>query len=652
MCGIAGIFHYAEPDRPVDEQLLRRMTRVLAHRGPDGEGIFVDGAVGLGHRRLAIVDPTPTGAQPMTSSEGALPGASTLVYNGEFYDHRRFRDLLEARGHRFRGSSDTETLLNLLRERGPGALADIAGIFSLAFWDSGARRLVLARDALGVKQLYIHDDGRRVLFASEIKALLASGDVARALDPEALNEYLHFHTPLFDRTFFAGIRQLRQGEYVEYGRNGARTRRYWHLGGFEPRRETPAENVEALRGMLERVVRDQLMSDVPVGGFFSGGIDSSAIAAFSRSAGTRLQLFGVHFDQPGVIDERPFQESAARSLGLDLSLTTVSGADFPQELARNLYFQDQPVIGAAMFPMAAVSKLAASRVKVCLGGQAADELFGGYARYALARPTQVVSSWFAGRRALPGASAATGPRTGNRVGGNLVKQLTDWRNLRRLAGLVSDFGDWKQRYFDLFVKTPEERWRGLFADRGLVSRTHAFETFSDTIDRSPAPDPADRILHWDLQTYLPGLFQQDDRMSMANGLESRVPFADPRVVRFAFHTPFERKIRGGATKWVLRQAVSDHIPSEVLNRRKVGFDTPTEHWMRNLHRDFVRDTLSSSKARSRGLLRTAAVTRLVDRPDESLWTDLIWKVLNVEVWANVFLDGARPGHDLEVTRAA
>ncbi len=627
MCGIAGIFHYADACA-ADVATVTRMTRSLAHRGPNGEGIFTDGPVGLGNRRLAIVDLSPTGHQPMQTADGG----ATLTYNGEFYNHRSFRARLEGHRVRFRGSSDSETLLYALATYGPGVLTHVAGIFGLAFWDKRHHRLILARDPLGVKQLYYHDDGRRIVFASEIKALLHCADVPRDLDPEAVNEYLHFHTPLFDRTFFRHIKQVRAGEYVEISRAGLRRKIYWETDGFQPREERAEDTIERLRVLLQEVVGEQLMSDVPVGAFFSGGIDSSAVAAFATRSGYRPRLFGVHFTAPEVIDERPYQESAAKALGLDLQLTTVDGADFPDEFMKLGYYQDQPVIGPALIPMYHVSRLAAGQVKVCLGGQAADEIFGGYARYALIHPARVVRSWFSrDATATPPGPAA------NPVGHNLLKQVADIKNLRRAFRTVGARG-WRDRYFDNFAKVPESVWRALLPSPELVSRSRARALYLDGVERSPAIDPGDKILHWDMQTYLTGLFQQDDRMSMANSLESRVPLADPRVVRLALHTRFDLKLLGGATKWVLRRAVSDVIPAEVLGRRKVGFDTPAEGWMRDRHPGFVRDLLLSRAAAERGLYDRKAVATLLDAPGTLHWFDIVWKLASIEAWASTFLD--------------
>jgi len=626
MCGIAGVYHYADQGTEADRDVVTRMTNSLAHRGPDDVGVVIDGPVGLGNRRLAIVELTKAGRQPIRA------GLSLITYNGECYNHGTFRARLRAKGRNFQGRSDTETILHLIDEYGPSCLAELVGIFGLAFWDGRNRRLLLARDPLGVKQLYFHDDGTRVVFASEIKAILQYPGVERIADVRAINDYLHFHTPLDDRTFFAGISQLRPGEFIEVTHRGLRRQTYWRTDGFQPVETDPDSAVLALKQLLRDVVKDQLMSDVPVGAFFSGGIDSCAVASFAKQSGNPPRCFGVHFSNQGVIDERPYQEAAAQALGLELELTTVDGRSFPDDMSKLMYYQDQPVIGAAMIPMYYVSQLASRSVKVCLGGQASDEVFGGYARYALIHPGRMIRSYAWPRSAGSQSDPQSAP-----IGGNLLKQLLNRRNLSRASRLLRP--GWTRRYFDNFAIVPERNWLSVF-DPKVVSRSEARQQFEDGIRRSPAIDPGDKVLHWDMQSYLPGLFQQDDRMSMANGLESRVPLADPRLVRFALHTPFDLKLRAGATKWILRQAVADVIPEKVLNRRKVGFDTPAESWMRGPHQGFVRDLLLSSKARSRGWWKPAGIEAALSDTGSPRWFDVVWKLVCIETWASVFLDGS------------
>ena len=478
MCGIAGIFNYADRERAVDRDLLVRMTRKLAHRGPDAEGFwFGDAAspnIGPGHRRLSIVDLSETGAQPMATDDRT----GQLSYNGEFYNHLEFRERLAASGTRFRGTSDSETLLRLMEREGPDALHDTSGIFAFAWWDGRTQALTLARDHMGVKQVYFHDDGRRIVFASEIKALLEDPTVPREPDAEGISQYLHFHTALFDRTFFRDIKAVRAAHYMRVTRYGANMRCYWKLDEPPAAARRDPGRVEELREELTAVVGRQLMSDVPVGSFFSGGIDSSAIAAHATQAGKRPMCFGVHFTGQGVTDERPYQEAAAKALGLDLQLITMDGSTFPEDFRRLMYHQDEPVIGSAMFPMSKVSELAARNVKVCLGGQAADELFGGYARYALGRPAQVLRSWFTGRQVEGGASAGPSRRAGRRQSS---RQFAEGGTLYRLARNARHLAHWETSYFEHFAKVPQDTWRRVLAEREFCSREQSRQLFHDTV---------------------------------------------------------------------------------------------------------------------------------------------------------------------------
>jgi asparagine synthase (glutamine-hydrolysing) len=619
MGGIAGIYHYAEPDRAIDRSLLERMTRTLAHRGPDDEGFYVRGNLGFGHRRLSIVDLSLTGAQPMSSEDGTY----SITYDGEFYNHASFREKLCARGHRFRGTSDTETLLHLMKDSGPDALSEVTGIFGFAYWNSHERRLTLARDPLGVKQVYYHDDGRRIVFASEIKALLQCPDVPHEPDLDGINQYLYFHTALFERTFFRDIRQLRAGEYLEVGPYGARLRSYWVINDFTRFNEAPVRIVQKLCDQLAEVVKDQLMADVPVGALFSEGFESTAVAAYAARHGKSPTCFGVHFTGQGIPDERPDQEAAARALGLELQLITMDGSTFPDDLKRLMYHQDEPVIGPAMFPKFYVSQLASHNVKVCLGGQAADEIFGGYARYA---------------------QTGSNNRTAE-TGGNF-RQLGDWHRINRLVNNTSNPVNWEKRFFENFAKLPEASWAEVFQSPIFYSRERCHQLFHETVNRSPATGAADKIMHWDTQTYLPGVFHQDDRMSMAAGVESRVPFADPRLVRFAFRAGFDVKSCGGDAKGILWQAVADVLPQSVLTHCKVNFDTPAELWMKGQHSDFLRDVLQSKRASERGFWNCRTIDNLLSHNNTTGWFDVVWKVLCIETWASIFLDGSSDGASL------
>ena len=406
-----------------------------------------------------------------------------------------------------------------------------------------------------------------------------------------------------------------------------RFQRYWSIPDLPPSPEDATRTEEQLLDRLPGIVGDQLMSDVPVGVFFSGGIDSSAVAAFGRKRLSNLRGFGIHFSHEGVVDERPFQESAAKALGLPLDLVTVGPDSFPDEFPRLMRQQDQPVIGTAMVPMFHVSRLARSQVKVCLGGQAADELFGGYARYAVC---QSMGAALRGTGTSSGAGAT-------RVGGNLLKQLRSARNLGRLARSLSRGTDWRGRYFDVVAVVPQATWHSVL-DPTMADRSLAESQFREGTAGPGSVDGPNAAMRWDARTYLPGLFQQDDRMSMANSLESRVPFADPRMVEFAFSIPSSLKIRSGASKWILRRMLKDVLPLDVLNRRKAGFDNPVEQWVAGPHRGFLREVLLSQRARERGFFDPRGVERWLESDGRRYWFDVAFKLLSIEVWAREFMD--------------
>jgi len=634
MCGIAGIYNYREGD-PADADLVARMGEIIRHRGPDDSGVYVRGSVGLSHRRLSIVDVSPAGHQPMTNEDGT----AWIVYNGEVYNHQDFAADLKAKGHTFRGHSDTETILHLIEEEGTAAFAKLAGIFGFGFWDEREQRLYVARDPLGVKQVYYHDDGTRILFASEIKALLADPSVQARLEPRALNQYLHFHTPIDDLTFFQGIRVIPPGHYLEVDRSGVRVSRYSPLEDYTRTSDSVEQRVEQLRDLLRRVTASQLMSDVRVGCFLSGGIDSSSIATFASQEIAREDFiaFGCFYPGSSVTDEHPYAEQVAKTLGIELSHVQPDPGQLAELLPRVVWHQDEPKIGAAMASMWFVSELAAKSVKVCLGGQGGDEIFAGYARFSMVHPLQNLGAAIVGRVLGRGESKVR----------NTVQRQASGRNLSRMLRALRPAGGWRARYFNTFAMLPEEPLLRLFRhDPELVSRRAAFDDFQQLADRCPSREPLNQALYWDMKTYLPGLFAQDDRISMAHGLETRVPMADPRVVAYALTLPPEDKLHGLATKWILKEAVAPVIPEWVLNRRKEGFATPLEEWLEGPLRDLVRETLLGDAAKQRGLMDTAEVGRWLDRstPRHSLWEQIVWKLLNIELWHRLFVDGAQSAY--------
>jgi asparagine synthase (glutamine-hydrolysing) len=612
MCGIAGVFDRG--GTPADGALLERMAAALAHRGPDGDGFYIDGSVGLAHRALRIIDLSDAAFQPMT-----LPDSdSWLVFNGEIYNYVELMAELQARGQQFRSHSDTEVVLAAYRAWGVECLSHFNGMFAFALWDRARRRLFLARDRMGIKPLYYWWDGRRLAFASEIKALLCHPAIKAEPDGAAIAEYWRAMYTMGSHTWFAGIQRLLPGEHMLVDRRGMQVRRYWDLPDHEdgPGR-SEASYVEETRALLEDSVRLCLRSDVPVGAHLSGGVDSSAITALlsRRLAPTALKTFSGAFDAGPDYDERRYIGAVAQRYGTDHYETVPTPEDLPATLPRLVWSLDEPVAGPGAFPQYFVCKLTRqSGVIVVNGGQGGDELFGGYFGYLPAYLRSLVQSLR--RRPSPDLLAAL-LGDGLRVAAQPALREAAWEAFgsgRRgrlrpdAAGALPPFFGPTLRRLD-YTPTARETPAG---ERSILGDALAF----------------------DLRHYLPALLQVEDRVSMAWSLESRVPLLDYRLVELAMRIPPHLKLRGLETKRILRRAVADLLPPIVAERRdKKGFPTPIGPWLR--------ETLLGPDALARDLFDPAAVTTLLDdhvagRGDSSR---PLWMMLNTHLWFKQFVEG-------------
>lgn len=626
MCGIVGFYKRSGNVTEDERKLVREMTALLSYRGPDGEGSVEDSHVVFGHRRLAIVELSNHGRQPMQTEDGRV----TVTYNGEIYNHADLRARF-LNGTSWRGHSDTETILRLFAARGADSFASLAGIFAFAIWDSAEKALYLVRDPLGVKQVYYWSDKGRVVFASEIKAVLLHPDVVREADHGAIAEYLHFHSNVGDRTFFRGVRVVPPGCYLRVDANSERVVRYAPALDLQPLDSDSQSTAEELQKRISDVVRSQLMSDVPVGCFLSGGIDSSVVAKYARDYAEQREVpaFGCYFNAPGALNEEPYALEVSKSLGLNLRSVHPTAEDFTSLFARALWHQDEPKIGPAMISMWKVSELAAAEVKVCLGGQAADEIFAGYARYATAAPLRTIGLEI-GKRLR---------RSRGAVGSNVQKQLRKGDTASRLLRIANPLQTWEQRYFNTIAQLDEATLKAVIPNAPeITNRAAQFEKFKSVVRQAPSADAMDRAMFWDRSVYLPGLFQQDDRMSMAHSLETRVPLADPRLVAFAVRIPNRWKMNGLTNKWILKVALKGVIPDWVIDRQKAGFDTPTRLWFQNEARELVFDLLAGSRTRERGLFDTSRTATLLERPMTATDEVLIWKLINIEQWFRIFID--------------
>jgi asparagine synthase (glutamine-hydrolysing) len=634
MCGIAGIVGF-DPRHRVDAERLRRMRDALRHRGPDGEGVWMEGPVGLAHRRLAIVD-VAGGAQPMSNEDGGV----WVTCNGEIYNHAELRARLVARGHRFRTGSDTESIVHLYEEEGDGCVDRLRGMFAFALWDRERGRLLLARDRLGIKPLYYAATEGELLFASEIKAILAAGPIRPVLDTAVLPEFLATRFVAGEATFFRGVRKLLPGRTLAWSAaGGLRGRRYWSLP-LEVREEAGSLEDEArgIRERLEGVVRRHLMSDVPLGLFLSGGLDSSGLAALmAPMAAAPIRTFSVGFAEPGA-NELPFARLAAAAVGAEHREVLVSPGDFFDALPRLVWHEDEPIAFASSVPLFFVSRLARRHVKVVLTGEGADELFLGYERYR-------VTAW---NERLGGVWDRLVPavvRSGVRHAARALP-----RSVRRYAGrtfLAMPPGV-RSRFFENFAVFPVALQRRLLALPELLAARDPYAEGLRRFERAPG-GILERMSHADLQTYLVELLMKQDQMSMAASIESRVPFLDHEFVEHVVAMPGRYKLRGLTTKAVLRKALEGLVPPAILRRRKMGFPVPVGRWLRGPFRAAAEDLLLGPRALERRLFEPAVVRRLFEehRSGRAEHGDRLWLLLNLEVWQRVFLDGdaaARASH--------
>lgn len=628
MCGISGFFSTGDIARA--EDILRRQVDLQKHRGPDGDGTWISPSrrVGLAHARLSIID-IQSGTQPMATESGCV-----ITYNGEIYNYIELRQEI---GHGlFKTDSDTEVILRAYEKWGDKCVDRLRGMFSFAIWDPKLAKLFVARDRFGIKPFYYASVGGAFYFASEIKALLPFLEEVRT-DLNGLNDYFSFQFCLGDKTMFAGVSQLEPAHCGYVGLDAQlRQRRYWEVHYDLDWSRTESYFVDRVRESLLDSVAVHLRSDVEVGAYVSGGVDSSLIASLARDIKPqeRFQGFTGKFALGPTYDESAYARALAQERAIQLHEIDITEDDFVDNIGKVIYHLDQPTAGPGSFPQYMVSKLAGQNVKVVLGGQAGDEIFGGYARYLIAYWEQCIKG------ALEGTSNS----------GNFVVTyesiIPNLHTLRPYKPLIQEFwseglfGPRDQRYFRLINRS---NTFGAALDRGLFTGLRSsFEEFSEIFwgDNVGKESYFDSMTHFDFKTLLPALLHVEDRMSMAHGVESRVPFLDHALVELVATIPANIKFQNGELKRLLRVAFADRLPQAIRERKdKMGFPVPLQHWMKNggRVREFVLDVLGSRKARERPYLASGFDVRsLMDR--EGPFSRNLWAFLSLELWQDRFLD--------------
>ena len=627
MCGIAGAISLSR--RPVTEleQALTAMSHLIAHRGPDGHGSWrsPDGACGLVHRRLAIIDLSPSGHQPMAAQNG-----SVITYNGEIYNYRELQDEL-APGWAFKSASDTETVLAAYEKWGVNCLDHLRGMFAFALFDG--QRLFAARDRFGIKPFYYAVVDGTFYFASEIKALLPVLPEIET-DPEALAEYITFQHTIGDRSLFKHIHVLLPGHMIVVESGRVNVRRYWDVHYDIDWTHSAAWFAKQMEEILHDSITMHLRSDVPVGAYISGGIDSSLIAILAAREGAFARL-GFHgkFTEFQGYDESPYAEAVANQSDIDLRQIEMRAGDFRDNIEKVIFHLDSPVAGPGSFPQYMVSELASREVKVVLGGQGGDEIFGGYARYLIAYLEQSLKASIEGT--YTNGNFVVTPQS-------IIPNLTilqEYKPLLRQFFSKGLFGPINERYFRLIDRSADmtdEVDRSALDFEGVFARFDAIFSSERNVRKEAY---FDSMTHFDFKCLLPALLQVEDRMSMAHGLESRVPFLDHRVVEFAATIPADIKFKDGRMKQFIKSTFSDDLPRALVERRdKMGFPVPLKEWFGGELRDFLFDIFKTQKSKSRPYFNTDAILSNLDKGER--FSRKAWGLLSLELWHQIFHDRA------------
>jgi asparagine synthase (glutamine-hydrolysing) len=635
MCGINGIAFSNRSGRTADERTVAHMRDVLTHRGPDEAGLYVAGAVGLGHRRLSIVD-VAAGHQPMTNEDGTLH----IIYNGEVYNHADYRPLLEARGHRYRTHCDTETILHLYEEYGAACVEHLRGMFAFAIWDEHKRELFIARDRLGVKPLYyVHTDDGSLYFASEIKALIAAHAVRAEINYAALPDYLANHGTSNDETLFAGVKRLPPGHTLLWRADGSLAiSEYWDVS-FAAEGAAAARSDDDLiaewADLFRTSVRLRLMADVPLGMFLSGGIDSSAIAAvMSGMVNAPIKTFSVAFREREA-NELTYARMVADAFKTEHHEVLVAPAEFFAALPQMVWQEDEPLAHPSSVPLYFVSRLAAQHVKVVLTGEGCDEMLGGYERYA-----KTLYNLAAGPAYNRLAPARVRRLIEQRIRALPVNSTVRQKLTRTFLCLPPDI---EGSYFDNFAVFTRAQQRDLLSAE-TQARTGALDPYRDMrryFEAADADATLNRMLYADTKTYLHELLMKQDQMSMAASIESRVPFLDHKLVEFTARLPVRLKLRRGwTTKYVLRRAMRGVLPAPILARKKMGFPVPVGKWFRGAYKSVIDEYVLSARAVERGLFKPDFVRTLVARHNAGEnHAERLWALVNFEMWQRRFIDG-------------
>lgn len=627
MCGICGKLMFS-PGATVSPLLVKAMADTIQHRGPDDEGYYVSGPISLGFRRLSIID-LQSGHQPLSNEDGSI----WIVFNGEIYNYQELRAFLLSKGHVLKTQSDTEVIVHLYEELGPQCLEKLRGMFAFAIWDENAKSLFLARDRVGIKPLYYCLTDESLVFASEIKAILADPSIDREIAPEMIDRFLTFLYVPGEETLLKGIRKLAPGHYLLIRDGKPVIEQYWDLRFAEPTRSRSLKDAEAdLLSLLAEAIEMHMIADVPVGVLLSGGVDSTGVLSFAvHATDKKVSSFTVGFSGDDVADERPYARLAAETFGTQHHDMTITAKDFASFMPQYVWHMEEPVCEPPAIAMYYVSKLARNYVKVLLSGEGGDEAFAGYSNY---RNLVWLERVKRGLSPLNGAFAR---------GLSLANSLFRLPRVAKYAPLMNDKfpGYYYSRTSNSYRDSGSRLGKVYSADFAqAIDREHTLRPVRSLQAHVRGQNTLDAMLYIDTKTWLPDdLLLKADKMTMANSVELRVPLLDHRVLEFAASLPPSFKLKGFTTKHILKNALSQKIPKEIRNRKKTGFPVPYESWLRNDLKDIVWAVLTDRRTVERSYFRKEAVEALLQANSNGTnYSKEIFSLLSLELWQRTFLE--------------
>lgn len=630
MCGICGIFEFN--GMGVDRRVLKKMSDVVRHRGPDDEGFFFDGNVGLGHRRLSIID-LKTGKQPIHNEDESI----WIVYNGEIYNYLELKKQLEKKSHRFYTQTDTEVILHLYEDFGDFCVKKLRGMFAFAIWDGNKRKLLLARDRLGIKPLY-YACNDNLIFGSEIKSILQFPEIKRKVNLKALYYYLRFFYTPTPETLLVGIKKLPPGHILSCDKNGKISiKEYWNLKFFEKPNYSMNYYANCLYDLLRESVQMRLVSDVPLGAFLSGGLDSSfVVGLMSELMDKPVKTFSVGFEEEEIYSELKYARIASDHFGTDHHEHVVSAVDIVEQLPLLIWYLDEPISDLSIVPFYFISKLAKKHVTVALSGEGSDELFAGYNAYSVFTKHLRLGKYY---QKIPKFLR-------KKVVSNLFEKLPEHTKGRSFF-LKNEYTSLKKLYFGPNTDFAYEKWiEKLYSEKfkKIIDGFDYYEVYGPHYRKAGNCDNLSKMLYGDIKVWLPGdLLMRADKTTMANSVETRVPFLDHKFVEFSATIPPNLKLNGNITKYILKKAASRLLPKEIIEREKMGFFAPVApetYWFKGELKELTSQILFESKTQKRGYFDQNYIPELFRQHEKGNRDNSyrIWTLLNLEIWHRVYID--------------